>query len=66
MHIHIYTIDFLILKEKLIIIKKAAFMPLFLTYFNEQKVFFNDEIQKNLSIIALIRKDVTQRFLIKL
>ena len=48
MHIHIYTTDFLILKEKLIIIK-SGFLPLFFYLFLMKKRFFStEELQKKL------------------
>ena len=48
MHIHIYTTDFLMLKEKLIIIK-SGILPLFFYLFLMKKRYFSaKEIQKKL------------------
>ena len=48
MHIHIYTTDFLTLKEKLIIIK-SGILPLFFYLFLMKKRFFSaEELQKKL------------------
>ena len=56
MHIHIYTTDFLTLKEKLIIIK-SGILPLFFYLFLMKKRFFSaEELQKKLEYILGIQE----------